>query len=111
MSVLKIKDSNGNWIDIPAIKGEQGPAGERGPQGIQGETGATGPAGRDGYVQYTAGENITIENNVISASGGSEYGPTNKLNADYVDDTNTTNKFTNATEKATWNAKSDFSGN
>lgn len=35
---------------------------------------------------------------------------TNKLSADLVDDTNSLNKFTNATEKATWNAKSDFSG-
>ena len=31
----------------------------------------------------------------------------NKLNADLVDDSNSTNKFTNATEKATWNAKQD----
>lgn len=45
--------------------------GETGPQGPQGEPGATGAPGRDGYVQYTAGENITIENNVISASGES----------------------------------------
>jgi hypothetical protein len=35
----------------------------------------------------------------------------NKLNADLVDDSTSTNKFTNATEKATWNAKSNFSGN
>lgn len=42
--------------------------GETGPQGPQGETGATGAPGRDGYVQYTAGDNITIENNVISAT-------------------------------------------
>lgn len=32
--------------------------------------GTNGTNGRDGYVQYTAGDNITIENNVISASGG-----------------------------------------
>ena len=32
---------------------------------------------------------------------------THKLNADNVDDTNSTNKFTNATEKAAWNAKQD----
>lgn len=32
---------------------------------------------------------------------------TNKLNADYIDDTNTTNKLTNATEKSTWNGKQD----
>lgn len=35
---------------------------------------------------------------------------THKLDADLVSDTNSTNKFTNATEKATWDAKSDFSG-
>lgn len=45
--------------------------GETGPQGPQGEPGATGAPGRDGYVQYTAGNNITIEDNVISASGES----------------------------------------
>lgn len=33
-----------------------------------------------------------------------------KLDADLIDDTNTTNKFVTSTEKATWNAKSDFSG-
>lgn len=32
---------------------------------------------------------------------------THKLAADLVDDTNSTNKFTNATEKQTWNAKQD----
>lgn len=74
-------------------KGDTGLTGPQGPQGIQGEkgatgnTGATGPkgekgdkgdtgetgqAGRDGYVQYTAGNNITIENNVISATGGAD---------------------------------------
>lgn len=32
---------------------------------------------------------------------------TNKLDADLVDDTNSTNKFTNSTEKQTWNDKQD----
>lgn len=50
--------------------GATGPVGPTGPQGPKGDTGETGPAGRDGYVQYTAGDNITIENNVISATGG-----------------------------------------
>lgn len=26
--VIKVKDENGNWIGIPAIKGEKGDAGE-----------------------------------------------------------------------------------
>ena len=46
----------------------------QGEQGVRGETGPAGPSGqdgRDGAIQYTAGENITIdENNVISAAGG-----------------------------------------
>ena len=51
-------------------QGPQGPQGERGPQGIQGEIGPEGPQGIQGEPgpTYTAGENITIdENNVISA--------------------------------------------
>lgn len=50
--------------------GERGPQGERGlqgEQGIPGRDGTNGTNGRDGYVQYTAGDNITIENDVISA--------------------------------------------
>ena len=76
---------------IQGIQGERGEKGEQGIQGIQGErglqgeqgipgkdgkdgqdgiNGTNGQDGRDGYVQYTAGDNITIENNVISAIGG-----------------------------------------
>ena len=49
MSVLKIKDSQGNWVGVPQIKGDKGEQGERGPQGIQGERGPQGPQGDD-YV-------------------------------------------------------------
>ena len=61
--------NNGNWYLGDTDTGKP----SRGERGLQGETGATGTAGRDGYVQYTAGSNITIENNVISATGGSSY--------------------------------------
>jgi ribosomal protein L6P/L9E len=44
--ILKVKDGNGNWIDIPAIVGEKGERGEQGIQGIQGEKGDKG----DTYV-------------------------------------------------------------
>lgn len=44
--------------------------GEKGEKGDTGDTGDTGEPGRDGVIQYTAGDNITIENNVISATGG-----------------------------------------
>jgi hypothetical protein len=57
-------------VDSGYFKGEKGDTGETG------ATGATGPAGqngingidgKDGVIQYIAGDNITIENNVISA--------------------------------------------
>lgn len=35
--------------------------------------GVNGTNGRDGYMQYTAGDNITIEDNVISATGSIQY--------------------------------------
>lgn len=58
--ILQVKDTNGNWIGIPAIqgapgkdglqgpKGDKGDTGERGPQGLQGPIGETGPAGPQG---------------------------------------------------------------
>ena len=95
-AILKIKDGN-EWEEIEAIKGDTGPRGATGPQGPKGDTGlqgpkgdkgdkgdtgatgatgATGPqgpqgetgaAGRDGYVQYTAGSNVSIsDQDVIS---------------------------------------------
>ena len=51
--------------------GEQGPQGEQGiqgPKGDKGDTGATGPQGPQGESAYVAGEGITIEGNVISAT-------------------------------------------
>lgn len=50
------------WLSsLKGDPGETGATGQPGPQGLP---------GRDGAIQYTAGDNITIENNVISATGG-----------------------------------------
>ena len=57
---------NGNWYLGSTDTGKPS-------RGVQGETGASGADGRDGYVQYTAGDNITILNNVISATGGDKF--------------------------------------
>lgn len=35
MQILNIKDVNGNWVTVPAIKGPQG---DRGPAGADGHT-------------------------------------------------------------------------
>lgn len=70
------QELNGELIETQSLEGEILARGPKGDTGATGETGATGPQGipgqdgRDGVVQYTAGENITIENNVISSTGG-----------------------------------------
>ena len=49
-------------------KGEKGDKGDKGDIGEKGQDGINGTNGKDGAIQYTAGDNITIdENNVISA--------------------------------------------
>lgn len=40
MAILKIKDINGNWVDIPSLIGPQGPVGPKGEAGPQGPAGA-----------------------------------------------------------------------
>lgn len=62
---------------IPGEKGEKGDPGEQGPQGVQGiqgpqgEIGPQGPKGETGPAgTYIAGNNITIADGVISATGG-----------------------------------------
>lgn len=61
MSILKIKNADGTWSDIPAIKGVDGK------DGADGKDGSDGAPGKDGVIQYQAGDNIKIEGNVISA--------------------------------------------
>ena len=42
MSILKIRDENGNIHEIPVLKGDKGDKGEQGLQGIQGVKGEDG---------------------------------------------------------------------
>ena len=64
-----------------------------------------------GYKEYSAGiatKAIADQlGNVINTYYQRLIDSSNKLSADLVDDTNSTNKFTNATEKQTWNGKQD----
>lgn len=39
MAILKIKDENGNFINIPSIVGPKGATGPQGPEGKQGVSG------------------------------------------------------------------------
>lgn len=62
--------SNQNLSGELLPRGPKGDKGEKGDKGDKGDTGAKGADGKDGAIQYEAGENITIEGNVISAKGG-----------------------------------------
>lgn len=46
--ILRVKDSNGNWISIPVGKGDTGATGAQGPKGDTGATGPQGPKGDTG---------------------------------------------------------------
>lgn len=41
-AVFRVRDQNGNIVEIPVLRGEQGPQGPQGPQGKPGEKGETG---------------------------------------------------------------------
>ena len=55
IQILKVKNKNGEWVSIPAIKGDKG---EKGEKGEQGERGAQGLKGEKGdpftYEDFTA---------------------------------------------------------
>ena len=55
MSILKIKDKNGNWYSLYSIKGEKGDQGLKGDTGDKGEQGPQGPQGERG-IQGEKGE-------------------------------------------------------
>ena len=64
-------------------------------------------------VVLTLENGSTVDFSVADLVAGlqTEITSTNKLSSDYVDDTNSGNKFVTTSEKNTWNNKSDFSGN
>lgn len=59
MAILRVKDENGNTIDIPAIVGPQGPQGPQGPEGPQGPAGPAGEGGTGGGLpsEYVYADN------------------------------------------------------
>lgn len=82
-TTVTITKKDGTQQTVTILDGEKG---ETGASGKDGKDGRDGANGRDGYIQYDS------------------Y---NKLNADYVDDSESANKFTTAIEKTTWSNKQD----
>lgn len=66
MAILKVKDANGNVIDIPAIRGEKGKDGKNGVDGKDGYTPQKGIDYFDGkdYV-LTDADKTEIANTVV----------------------------------------------
>lgn len=48
LAILRMKDANGKWVEIPAIVGSRGEKGDQGVQGVQGIQGIQGPQGEKG---------------------------------------------------------------
>lgn len=74
MAILRIKNSNGEWEELPAIvgrkgdKGDKGDTGAKGDKGDKGDTGAKGDKGDKGdpYVLTDSDKN-TIASTVKTA--------------------------------------------
>lgn len=64
--ILRIKDKNGNWVSITAMRGENGKDGVNGAIGPQGPQGATGPQGPQG-PQGEKGADGTMSFNDLTA--------------------------------------------
>ena len=87
LDILKVKDEQGNWHTIPALKGDKGetgdtgPTGPQGPQGIQGiqgpqgNTGATGPQGPQGVKGDKGDKGNTGAQGPTGAAGADGVSP------------------------------------
>lgn len=91
-TVTTSKSGTTTTIEITDKNGTHTATINDGINGTNGQDGRDGTDGRDGYVQYTAGNNITIENNVISASGGGEI-KFKTISSNFNFDTNETGTY------------------
>ena len=85
--ILRVKNENGEVIDIPAIvgpRGLQGPQGIqgirgiRGEQGLKGDKGDKGDRGNDGTA-FVPDETLTLQNGIVSVNTAKEPDPNNTL--------------------------------
>lgn len=76
--ILRIKDADGVWHDIQAIKGADG---ERGLDGKQGPVGPMGPKGADGTMVF---EELTEEQREMLRGPIGETGPQGPKGDTYV---------------------------
>lgn len=78
IGILRIKDADGVWHDIQAIKGADG---ERGLDGKEGPVGPMGPKGADGTMVF---ENLTDEQREMLRGPIGPVGPKGDTGDTYV---------------------------
>lgn len=88
MAILRVKDANGQWKEIPAIKGDKGDKGDKGETGAKGDKGDKGDKGEQGIQgnqgvqgiqgnKGDKGDNATINGfNAITLEGKNGIGVT-----------------------------------
>lgn len=72
IGILRIKDAEGNWQEIEAI---------RGPKGDKGDTGEQGPKGADGTMKF---EDLTEEQRATLKGDKGDIGPVGPKGDAYV---------------------------
>ena len=82
--ILRVKNENGEVVDIPAIVGPRGPQGPQGIQGVHGIRGEQGPKGDkgdkgDSGTIFTTDETLTLRNGILSVNTAEEPDPNNTL--------------------------------
>ena len=82
MNVLRVKNQNNEWVDIPALVGPQGPAGPAGKDGANGQNGAPGvgvPSGGDSGQILAKNSNTDYDTKWIDAPSGGSGSEDNEL--------------------------------
>ena len=91
MTILRVKDENGNIIPIPAIKGDKGDPGTPGKDGKDGAPGKDGSIGADGFspsvtvTQTESGAIITVTDKDGTTTATIERGAPGKDGQDGAD--------------------------
>lgn len=67
MSILRVRDEQGNVVDIPTLVGPQGPPGPAGGVGADGKPGADGKTPVKGEDYFTEADKSEMVSAVISA--------------------------------------------
>lgn len=70
MAILRIKGESGEWVEIPAIKGDTGAKGDKGDTGAKGDKGDTGATPAVSVAEIDGGHRVTIGESTFDVMNG-----------------------------------------